>query len=59
MATARATLVDDELVIVATSSAPEIWLGDDAGHLVQQAVGALRTRLLPAASVVACGLGAA
>ena len=57
MSTARATPVSCKLVIVASSSATEIWLGDDAGHLVQNAVGALRSNLLPGDYVVACGLG--
>ena len=46
-----------KLVIVASSSATEIWLGDDAGHLVQKAVGELRTSLLPGDYVVEFGLG--
>ncbi len=45
------------LVIVAASPAIEIWLGDDAGHLVQKEVGELRTRLLPGNYVVEFGLG--
>jgi hypothetical protein len=52
-----ATPVSDTLVLVATSPAPEIWLGEHAGHLVQQEVGALRSGLLPGHDVVACGLG--
>jgi len=57
MSTARATPVYDQLVIVAASPATEIWLGDDAGHLVQKAVGELRTSLLPGDYVVEFGLG--
>ena len=56
MATA-ATPVSDKLVIVASASASEIWLGEDAGHLVQTEVGALRTSLLPRDEVVAFGRG--
>src|SRR6266704_3272223 len=36
-----------KLLIVASSPATEIWLGDDAGHLVQKEIGELRTDLLP------------
>jgi len=57
MSMGRATPVYYKLVIVAASSATEIWLGDDAGHLVQQAVGELRTSLLPGDYGVECGLG--
>jgi hypothetical protein len=57
MSRARATPVYYKLVIVASSSATEIWLGDDAGHLVQKAVGELRTSLLPGDYVVEFGLG--
>jgi hypothetical protein len=49
--------VYDTLVIVASSSATAIWLGEDAGHLVQTAVRALRTSPLPRNEVVAYGLG--
>jgi len=45
-----------KLVIVASSSVTEIWLGDDAGHLVQMEVGELRTSLLPGYYVVAFGV---
>jgi len=37
----------------------EIWLGDDAGHLVQKEVGILRSSLIPGHYVVEFGLGAA
>ena len=47
MSTAKTKPVYDELVIVATSPATEIWLGDDAGHLVQKEIGELRTSLRP------------
>jgi hypothetical protein len=47
-----------ELVIVASSPAIEIWLGDDAGHLVQKEFGELRTSLLPGHYVVSFGLNA-
>lgn len=46
-----------KLEIVATSPATEIWLGDDAGHLVQTDVGELKTSLLPGYYVVEFGLG--
>jgi hypothetical protein len=45
------------LVIVASSPTTEIWLGDDAGHLVQKEVGELKTSLLPGSYVVEFGLG--
>jgi hypothetical protein len=57
MSTARAKPEYSNLVIVATSPVMEIWLGDDAGHLVQKAVGELRTNLLPGHCVVEFGLG--
>lgn len=47
-----------KLVILASSPLTEIWLGDDAGHLVQREVGELRTDLLPGYYVVAFGLRA-
>ena len=46
-----------KLEIVASAPATEIWLGDDAGHLVQKEVGALKTSLLPGFYVVEFGLG--
>jgi hypothetical protein len=57
MSTARANPVYYTLVIIATSPATEIWLGDDAGYLVQKEVGELRTSLLPGDYVVEFGLG--
>jgi hypothetical protein len=57
MSTAKANPVYYKLVIVAASAATEIWLGDDAGHLVQKAVGELRTSLLAGDYVVEFGLG--
>lgn len=45
------------LVIVASSPGIEIWLGDDAGHLVQKEIGELKTSLLPGNYVVEFGLG--
>jgi hypothetical protein len=57
MSTARANPVYFKLVIIATSPATEIWLGDDAGYLVQQEVGELRTSLLPGDYVGEFGLG--
>jgi hypothetical protein len=47
-----------KLAIVASSPQTEIWLGDDCGHLVQKAGGALRTSLLPGSYVVSFGLKA-
>ena len=46
-----------KLEIVATSPAMEIWLGDDAGSLVQKAVGELIASLSPGNYVVEFGLG--
>lgn len=46
-----------ELRITADSSATEIWLGDDAGHLVQKEVGEMRTSLLSGDYFVEFGLG--
>jgi len=57
MSTAKAKPVYYKLVLLAASPATEIWLGDDAGHLVQKEVGELRTSLLPGHSVVEFGLG--
>ena len=57
MSTARVKPMYFRLVIVAASAATEIWLGDDAGYLVQKEVGELRTSLLPGHYVVEFGLG--
>jgi hypothetical protein len=46
------------LTVLASSPLTEIWLGDDAGHLVQMETGELRTSLLPAYYVVSFGLNA-
>lgn len=46
-----------DLVILAESPTTEIWLADDAGHLVQKELGELRTGLLPGDYVVEFGLG--
>ena len=46
-----------KLVILASSSATEIWLGDDAGHLVQKEIGEMNTSLLAGHYVVEFGLG--
>jgi hypothetical protein len=46
-----------DLLILATSPTTAIWLGDDAGHLVQKEVGELRTSLLPGLYVVEFELG--
>lgn len=48
-----------DLLIVAKSPDIEIWLGDDAGHLVQKETGELRTSLIPGDYVVEFGLGTA
>ena len=48
-----------KLVILALSSATEIWLGDDAGYLVQKEIGEMRTSLLAGQYVVEFGLGTA
>jgi hypothetical protein len=45
------------LVIEAETYDGPIWLGDDAGHLVQKAVGVLDTYLLPGSYVVEFTLG--
>lgn len=45
------------LVIEAERREGQIWLGDDAGHLVQKAVGVLDTHLLPGSYVVEFTLG--
>jgi hypothetical protein len=57
MSTARTKPVYFKLVIVATSPITEIWLGDDAGHLVQKEISELRTSLLPGDYVVEFDLG--
>ena len=57
MSTTRANPVYYKLVIVAAFPATEIWLGDDAGHLVQKEIAELRTSLLPGDYVVEFGLG--
>jgi hypothetical protein len=59
MSATRATPGYCKLVIVATSPVTDIWLGDDAGYLVQPEVGALRTSLWPGHDVVECGRGTA
>lgn len=46
------------LTIVASSPLTEIWLGDDAGHLVEKEVGELHTSLLPGFYVVSFRLKA-
>ena len=47
-----------QLVILASSPATEIWLGDDAGHLVQKEIGEMRTDFLAGHYVAEFGLGA-
>jgi hypothetical protein len=46
-----------KLVIDATAPVTELWLGDDAGYLVQKEVGGLRTSLWPGHYVVEFGRG--
>jgi hypothetical protein len=45
------------LIIVASSEATEIWLGDDDGHLVQMEVGVLNSNLHEGSYTVEFGLG--
>ena len=45
------------LVIVASSPTTKVWLGDDAGHLVQMEVGTLNTSVLQGEYVVEFELG--
>ena len=45
------------LVIVATSGATDIWLGDDGGHFVDKGEGTLDTSILPGHYTVVFGLG--
>lgn len=59
MSNAEVELVYYDLVIVATSSTTDIWLGDDDGHFVQKEIGTLETSLLPGDYVVEFGLGTA
>jgi hypothetical protein len=47
-----------ELVIVADAPSTEIWLGNDHGHLIQRATGALQAMLVPGDYTVEFGLGA-
>lgn len=46
-----------DIEIEGRSPDSEIWLGDDAGHLVQMEVGTLRSRLIPGDYVLEFGLG--
>jgi hypothetical protein len=46
-----------DLEIHAESREIDIWLGDDAGHLVQKAVGVLNCSLIPGDYVVEFSLG--
>lgn len=46
-----------ELDIEGSTPEVEIWLGDDAGHLVQKEIGVLRTSVVPGHYVVEFGLG--
>jgi hypothetical protein len=58
MSSTKTKPVYHKLVILASSPATEIWLGDDAGHFVQKETGEMRTSLLPGHYVVEFGLGA-
>jgi hypothetical protein len=51
-------LIYHELIILATSPATDIWLGDDMGHFVQKETGEMNTSLLPGHYTVEFGLGA-
>lgn len=57
MSNAKTRKVYYKLVIMTSSPTTEIWLGDDAGHLVQKEVGKLTSSLLPGRYVVEFGLG--
>jgi len=57
MSNSKTRKVYYKLVIMASSPTTEIWLGDDAGHLVQKEVGELTSSLLPGRYVVEFGLG--
>jgi len=46
-----------DIEIEGRSADTEIWLADDAGHLVQKEVGTLRSSLIPGDYVVEFGLG--
>jgi hypothetical protein len=46
-----------DLEIAGRSSDAEIWLSDDAGHLVQKEIGVLRSELIPGHYVVEFELG--
>jgi hypothetical protein len=41
-----------DIEIAGRSSDAEIWLADDAGHLVQKEIGVLRSQLIPGHYVV-------
>ena len=56
MSRAKTKPVYHGLVIVATCSETEIWLGDDRGHFVQKGAGTLRTSLLPGNYTIEFGL---
>jgi len=58
MSSAMRKPVYHKLVILASTPATEIWLGDDAGHLVQKEAGEMRTSLLAGHYTVEFGLGA-
>jgi hypothetical protein len=45
------------LIIEASSSETDIWLGDDEGHLVQKETGVLHTQVLEGHYTVEFGLG--
>ena len=54
---AQLKLMYHQLVITASSPHTQVWLGDDEGHLVQRAVGELRTSVLAGSYVVEFELG--
>jgi len=57
MTTSDSEVKYHDLVIEASSANTDIWLADSNGHLVQKAVGTLRTVLLPGDYVVEFKLG--
>ena len=57
VSTAEGEPVYSSLIIVASSPATGIWVGDDGGHLLQKEIGTLETSLLPGDYTVEFGLG--
>ena len=46
-----------KLIITASSTITDIWLGDDDGHLVQKEIGTLETSIMEGRYTVEFGLG--